>query len=295
MKTILGLILIFLITIIQGQSALSTAQCRSSCSNASYITGLWRVEAATSNDTEYISATTSSATISEVLATFQLSAVTVSGNYILTMATPGCIRDNTCSNRGLVNVTGTMSSDDTFTAQLFQTNNFDKVDQVYFGYVNVSSFPTITMTPTAGQDLDTITIVAQSIHFGLVNATVASGSSSSSTGTSSSTSTSTGTPGSSTNIIHHSSLSTAARIGIGVAVPVAAIVVAALLGAYLVRKKRRERKMIEGLHDKPQLDAIEVPRQELETKANARELEVREIPGELVSPAEPAELVGDDR
>ncbi|KAE9367359.1 hypothetical protein N431DRAFT_428760 [Stipitochalara longipes BDJ] len=199
------------------------------------------------------------------------------------MATPGCIRDDTCSSRGRVNITGTLSSGsnvESFALEIFQTNNFDKVDQIYFGNVNASSFPKVMMSPMAGQTLDTITIVAQSIDFILLNAT------------SSSEPTGTGTPASSASTSSRSSLSTGAKIGIGAAVPVAVIVIAAILGAYLVQKKRRERKLVEGLHDKPQLDATEVPRQELETKANIRELDVHETPGELVSLAEPAELAG---
>jgi hypothetical protein len=100
-----------------------------------------------------------------------------SGNYSVNMYTPGCVPDNSCDTRGRVNITGVMSSDSgetDFTTALFQTNNFEKYDQIYFGFIEQSSDsfkPTITLTALAGQDMDTLTIVAQSVGFTLINST----------------------------------------------------------------------------------------------------------------------------
>ncbi|KPM41789.1 hypothetical protein AK830_g4762 [Neonectria ditissima] len=99
-----------------------------------------------------------------------------SGNYSVNMYTPGCKQDDSCSARGRVNVTGAMlsGSDDgsNFTSTLYQTNNYDKYDQIYFGYIEQSSDsfrPAITLSPLAGQDVDSLTIVAQRVGFTLID------------------------------------------------------------------------------------------------------------------------------
>ncbi|KAK0392782.1 hypothetical protein NLU13_2277 [Sarocladium strictum] len=100
-----------------------------------------------------------------------------SGNYSVNMYTPGCRPDNTCSTRGRVNVTGTMSAgsiDARFSTSLFQTNDFDKYDQIYFGYIQKTSDsfkPSVTLTPLDGQDVSTLTVVAQRVGFTLLNST----------------------------------------------------------------------------------------------------------------------------
>ncbi|KAI9684535.1 MAG: hypothetical protein M1822_005623 [Bathelium mastoideum] len=103
-----------------------------------------------------------------------------SGNYSVTIYTPGCVGDNTCSTRGEVNLTGIMSnSQGTGTAAspisttVFQTNDFDKYDQVYYGYVDADggSFkPSVTLTPAANQK-GPLTVVAQRVRFELINST----------------------------------------------------------------------------------------------------------------------------
>lgn len=100
-----------------------------------------------------------------------------SGNYTVEMYTPGCLQDDTCVSRGQVNITGEMTSapEGSFTTSLFQTNNFDKYDQIYFGFVEGSSAsgfrPRITLTPLDGQSLENMTIVAQRVGFTLLNST----------------------------------------------------------------------------------------------------------------------------
>lgn len=97
-----------------------------------------------------------------------------SGNYSVTVFTPGCMQDNSCSTRGIVNITGSMTSNSqSVTATLFQTNNFDKFDQVYYGYVDVDTDtfkPTITLSPLPNQAVP-LTTVAQRVRFELVTTT----------------------------------------------------------------------------------------------------------------------------
>ena len=92
------------------------------------------------------------------------------GNYTVTMFTPGCIQDNTCSQRGVVNVTGNYATSTApgipLSTQIFQTNNYDKYDEIYHGPVDVTgnSFrPTVTLTAMSGSNL----IVAQRVQFNL--------------------------------------------------------------------------------------------------------------------------------
>ncbi|SPN97020.1 related to Pst1p [Cephalotrichum gorgonifer] len=97
-----------------------------------------------------------------------------SGNYSVNMYTPGCIGDGTCGSRGQVNVTGVMSKDNkvTFSTSLYQTNNFDKYDQIYFGFIDASSTsfrPSVTITPLAGQSLNEMVFVAQRVGFSLIS------------------------------------------------------------------------------------------------------------------------------
>jgi hypothetical protein len=78
-----------------------------------------------------------------------------SGNYSVTVYTPGCLQDGSCPTRGQVNLTGTMTSDDApFSTTFFQTNNYDKFDQIYYGYVDAESDgfrPSVTLSPVANQ------------------------------------------------------------------------------------------------------------------------------------------------
>ena len=97
-----------------------------------------------------------------------------SGNYSITVYTPGCLQDNTCATRGEVNVTGTMTKNDPpITTTLYQTNDFDKFDQVYYGYVDIDTDafrPSVTITPMPNQAVP-LTVVAQRVRFELVTTT----------------------------------------------------------------------------------------------------------------------------
>lgn len=93
-----------------------------------------------------------------------------SGNYTITVYTPGCLQDNSCATRGTVNMTGFMTANGPpISATLFQTNNYDKYDQVYYGVVDITtdSFrPSVTLSPSAGQNAP-LAVVAQRVRFDL--------------------------------------------------------------------------------------------------------------------------------
>lgn len=65
------------------------------------------------------------------------------GNYTLTLYTPGCIRDNTCDSRGIVNVTVFTGTTILSTMLVYQNNYHDKYDILYMGYLEGS--PKISM------------------------------------------------------------------------------------------------------------------------------------------------------
>ncbi|KAL1954822.1 hypothetical protein VTO42DRAFT_552 [Malbranchea cinnamomea] len=97
------------------------------------------------------------------------------GNYSVTVFTPGCVEDGTCATRGIVNITATLSSQDAEPIQaiIHQTNNFEKYDQIYLGHVDASREgfrPTVTLTPIAGQIGD-IEVVAARVRFELISST----------------------------------------------------------------------------------------------------------------------------
>ncbi|KAL8862849.1 MAG: hypothetical protein Q9178_000791 [Gyalolechia marmorata] len=91
------------------------------------------------------------------------------GNYSVTIYTPGCLQDNSCDSRGIANVTGVFTAAGATISpqQIFQTNNYDKYDEIYYGPVDVNSDSfraTVTLTPYTPQD-GRITIVAQRVRF----------------------------------------------------------------------------------------------------------------------------------
>ena len=97
------------------------------------------------------------------------------GNYTVYLYTPGCLQDNTCLTRGIVNVTGTYSATASPAApiSLYQTNNYDKYDPIYQGPVDVSSDgfrASVTLTPVSNQK-DGTSIVAQRVQFSNLTST----------------------------------------------------------------------------------------------------------------------------
>ncbi|KAL8872991.1 MAG: hypothetical protein Q9174_001478 [Haloplaca sp. 1 TL-2023] len=97
------------------------------------------------------------------------------GNYSVTVYTPGCLQDNSCSSRGIANVTGifTEGGAPIPPQQIFQTNDYDKYDQIYYGPVDVNSDSfrsTVTLTPYTQQD-KSIALVAQRVRYAPTNYT----------------------------------------------------------------------------------------------------------------------------
>ncbi|KAM0578824.1 hypothetical protein ACHAO2_003941 [Verticillium nonalfalfae] len=141
-------------------------------------TGPWTESPSLQSNSRYLTAQFSADNLSDSSAAVVFFPnIEESGNYSVEMYTPGCIQDDTCTSRGQVNVTGDMSSagNGRFSTTLFQTNNFDKYDQIYFGYIEASSAggfrPSVTLRPLQGQTLDNLTVVAQRVGFSLVNST----------------------------------------------------------------------------------------------------------------------------
>ncbi|KAL5596912.1 hypothetical protein BROUX41_006409 [Berkeleyomyces rouxiae] len=142
----------------------------------SSISGAWTSVSSGQSDSNYLS-TSLNGTISssDASVTFYPD-IRETGNYTVNIYTPGCIQDNTCATRGQVNITGTMTSDGdvAFSTSLYQTNNYDKYDQIYFGYVDSSKSdfrPSVTITPLNGQSVEGQTFVAQRVGFILINST----------------------------------------------------------------------------------------------------------------------------
>ncbi|CAI7641061.1 unnamed protein product [Penicillium glandicola] len=132
-------------------------------------TGSWTVESG------YVSANVTNSNYSTTTVTFEPD-VKKSGNYTIKLYTPGCTQDNSCSSRGIVNVTATLSSgsdsDQPDPSYFSQTNNDDKYDTFYTGYVdaNSDSFrPKVTLRAKEGQG--DITIVASRVRFELLSST----------------------------------------------------------------------------------------------------------------------------
>lgn len=139
-------------------------------------TGPWTITPSGMSTSEYLTAQLSGMDIGPDSATVVFEPdIQQSGNYSVTIFTPGCLQDDSCSTRGRVNITGQFtqangSASQPVSTQIFQTNNFDKYDEIYFGYVDAttSSFrPTITLQPAAGQD-SSLTVVAQRVRFQLL-------------------------------------------------------------------------------------------------------------------------------
>ncbi|OJD15687.1 hypothetical protein AJ78_04063 [Emergomyces pasteurianus Ep9510] len=136
-------------------------------------TGSWTVTPSFQSSSDYLTAKVASTDQTSTSVTFEPD-IKQSGNYSVTVFTPGCVPDNTCNARGIVNVTGTFSSSGDKQAQslIAQTNNFDKYDQIYLGFIDASSSnfrPSVKLTPRAGQE--NINVVASRVRFQLISST----------------------------------------------------------------------------------------------------------------------------
>ncbi|EGD99637.1 hypothetical protein TESG_06982 [Trichophyton tonsurans CBS 112818] len=137
------------------------------------MTGEWKVQPSHESSSDYLTTQIDASTDTMTSVTIQPD-IKQSGNYSVTIFTPGCIQDGTCATRGTANVTATFkSSDDApIVASISQTNNFDKFDQIYVGHVDASSSkfrPSVTITPRHDQGM--IDFVASRIRFQLISST----------------------------------------------------------------------------------------------------------------------------
>lgn len=150
----------------------------SSTASKATITGPWAVTSSHQSVSKYVTLiiadTGVSSSDSDSVVFFPH--IKQSGNYSVNIYTPGCIQDDTCTSRGQVNITGNMgagSSGSTFQTDIFQTNDFDKYDQIYFGYIEAGSDafrPSVTLAPSSGQ-AGQLTVVAQRVGFNLIDST----------------------------------------------------------------------------------------------------------------------------
>ncbi|KAK2806328.1 hypothetical protein FQN51_007370 [Onygenales sp. PD_10] len=136
-------------------------------------TGSWSVTPSRQSSSDYLTANVPSKDLASTSVTFQPD-IKQSGNYSVTIFTPGCVPDNTCGSRGTVNVTATYSagSDKPEQAFIAQTNNFDKYDQIYLGHIDASSSnfrPSVKVAPRDNQG--DINVVASRIRFELISST----------------------------------------------------------------------------------------------------------------------------
>ncbi|KAI0125913.1 cellular morphogenesis protein [Xylariales sp. AK1849] len=151
-----------------------------SCAGASFpatatSTGPWVVNPSGQSNSEYLSARLTGNISSDSASVTFFPDIRESGNYTVSMYTPGCIQDNTCLSRGQVQVTSNLTSDGQGSSTTFyQTNNFDKYDGVFNGIIEAASGsfrPSVTITPADGQSISNMTIVAQRVGFVLVKST----------------------------------------------------------------------------------------------------------------------------
>lgn len=138
-------------------------------------TGPWTVTTSSHGELDYLTAQVTDSNAASTSVTFEPD-IKQSGNYTVTLYTPGCIQDGTCQFRGVANVTGTFStsteSAGSIQTSIHQTNYFDKYDRIYTGYIDASSSsfrPSVTLTRLDGQG--DITIVASRVKFELISST----------------------------------------------------------------------------------------------------------------------------
>ena len=145
--------------------------------SAATTTGAWTVTPSGDSTSDYLTAAVDPSNATSASVVFEPD-IQQAGNYSVSFYTPGCLLTNTCSSRGIVNVTGTYASTGTQANQpqsttLYQTNDFEKYDTIFMGYVDAASDsfrPTVTLTPTAGSPAG-MEIVASRVRFQLLNST----------------------------------------------------------------------------------------------------------------------------
>lgn len=135
------------------------------------VTGAWTVTPSHQSVAQYLTVPLVNGSSGNSTSVVFMPDLKQSGNYSVNMYTPGCLPDDTCASRGRVNITGTMADGTAFQTEIYQSNNYDKYDQIYTGYVaaSTSTFrPSVTLQPSSGQDVN-LTVVAMRVGFSLIS------------------------------------------------------------------------------------------------------------------------------
>ncbi|KAI4147848.1 MAG: hypothetical protein LQ341_001710 [Variospora aurantia] len=133
-------------------------------------TGPWKTAPSLKSESQYLIADLSVQDVQAAEASVVFKPdIKQAGNYSVDLYTPGCMHDDSCSSRGIANVTGIFTEGGAPTPPqlIYQTNNFDKYDQIYYGPVDVNSESfraTVTLTPFTQQG-NGISLVAQRVRF----------------------------------------------------------------------------------------------------------------------------------
>ncbi|KAL8956438.1 MAG: hypothetical protein Q9193_006049 [Seirophora villosa] len=133
-------------------------------------TGPWKTAPSLKSESQYLKAELTVQDVQDATASVVFRPdIKQAGNYSVTVYTPGCLQDDSCSSRGIANITGVFTEGGAPIPpqQIYQTNNFDKYDQIYYGPVDVNSESfraTVTLTPFTQQGKG-ISLVAQRVRF----------------------------------------------------------------------------------------------------------------------------------
>ncbi len=134
-------------------------------------TGSWQVTQSHGSSSEYLTTVLQGNPIDPQAATVTfVPNIKQSGNYSVTIYTPGCQDDGTCGSRGRVDVTANIGSQSPVTT-LWQTNTYEKYDEVYNGYIDASSRPQVILKAAPNQGPSPLTLVAERVKFTLLKAT----------------------------------------------------------------------------------------------------------------------------
>ncbi|KAG7698060.1 hypothetical protein KL929_001235 [Ogataea haglerorum] len=92
--------------------------------------------------------------------------ITYSGNYSVYLYTPGCLGDDSCGERGIVNASFYNSAELLSSKLVYQTNNEEKYDIIYSGYVDMEAGSQAHLDVTFDSALysDHVTFVAGSVY-----------------------------------------------------------------------------------------------------------------------------------
>ncbi|KAJ9657076.1 hypothetical protein H2198_004568 [Neophaeococcomyces mojaviensis] len=156
-------------TFVYAIESFNEPSCLASSTTLSTVTttGPWYQTPSRSSVADYLTVVVGPTTVETTNIVFQPD-IEESGNFTLVVYTPGCIQDSSCSARGSINVTGTLTSGggNTFSTILSQTNDYEKYDQVYQGKIDPASGsfrPAVTIRPSG--DLSAQLVVASRVRF----------------------------------------------------------------------------------------------------------------------------------